>query len=402
MSKEQLLHIFDDSSCLNRRQMKDYVNGIMTNEESHAVEVHLNSCPFCNEAIEGLFEQKEGYAVENLVALDGDFLKDHLSLHNPQIHLNSLTAAQAMPQQQPYRRRRKAKSKTQPFWRNVSIAAILLLTFGSLWYYRAGHVQNTNPVIAQRTEDEPKVTPPEEPKDQQTLAALAPATQPEPVTEPVGTLPQQSVNNSLAAPRTSASEDVGAIKTTPAMPTAKVAAAEHKQAEQKRGSSRELEEVVVTQYKVPLIDKNEALSNSMTSDEIEKMPTRTTEGVAATAPGVYQGNKNLNIGGARADGTQYIVDGVQVRSKEAKVNNIDKAAELYEQKKYSAALKLYDKEMSGSNRSDRQKAAVMAARCYINIGNKQKAISLLQSIVDEGGPQKKAAKKLLKDLEEGE
>ncbi|MCB0699346.1 MAG: mucoidy inhibitor MuiA family protein [Chitinophagales bacterium] len=71
-----------------------------------------------------------------------------------------------------------------------------------------------------------------------------------------------------------------------------------------------LEEVVVRDYKVPLIDKySTGTGRTITSDEIDAMPTRNTRSVASTAPGVYDG---LNIGGARGDGTMYIVDGIQV------------------------------------------------------------------------------------------
>jgi hypothetical protein len=78
-------------------------------------------------------------------------------------------------------------------------------------------------------------------------------------------------------------------------------------------NTQELDVVNVVAYKVPLIEKNDPITTTITSDQIEKMPTRTTEGVAATAPGVYSGGTGLNIGGARSDGTLYIVDGIQVR-----------------------------------------------------------------------------------------
>lgn len=79
-------------------------------------------------------------------------------------------------------------------------------------------------------------------------------------------------------------------------------------------SSKELEEYVVTAYKVPLIDKYEGPSTTIRSEEIEKMPTRTTDGVAATSPGVYsKDGAGLNMGGARQEGTQYIVDGIVTR-----------------------------------------------------------------------------------------
>lgn len=81
--------------------------------------------------------------------------------------------------------------------------------------------------------------------------------------------------------------------------------------------STELTEYVVTAYKVPLIDKYApGTTTTITSEQIEKLPTRSTDVAAATTAGV-SADKNgggLNIQGARTDGTLYIIDGVQVRA----------------------------------------------------------------------------------------
>lgn len=76
-----------------------------------------------------------------------------------------------------------------------------------------------------------------------------------------------------------------------------------------------LNEIVVTAYKVPLIDKyNPGTTITLTSDQIEKMPTRSTNGLAATSAGVQQtSNSELSILGSRTEGTLYYIDGVQVR-----------------------------------------------------------------------------------------
>jgi len=75
-------------------------------------------------------------------------------------------------------------------------------------------------------------------------------------------------------------------------------------------------EVEVVSYKVPLISKDQTQSGgSVTSEAIAKMPGRDIGSVAATVGGVYSadGGKNMNIRGARSDGTSYYVDGVKVR-----------------------------------------------------------------------------------------
>lgn len=65
----------------------------------------------------------------------------------------------------------------------------------------------------------------------------------------------------------------------------------------KRNENAVLEEVVIVEYKTPLIDEYQGGSTTLkTSEEIERMPTRNTTTMA----------------GARTNGTLYIVDGVQV------------------------------------------------------------------------------------------
>ena len=69
-------------------------------------------------------------------------------------------------------------------------------------------------------------------------------------------------------------------------------------------------------YRVPLIKKDEPGSTqTITSDQIEKLATRNTNDMIATAAGTYQSRKggDINIAGARANGTLYIVDGIQMR-----------------------------------------------------------------------------------------
>lgn len=81
-------------------------------------------------------------------------------------------------------------------------------------------------------------------------------------------------------------------------------------------SATELVEFVVKEYKVPLVDKYQPGSTTtLTSEQIEKMPTRNTNDFASTSTGTYQAKSgaNVSIGGARTDGTLYIIDGIQVR-----------------------------------------------------------------------------------------
>ncbi|MFM2306977.1 MAG: hypothetical protein RLZZ367_1646, partial [Bacteroidota bacterium] len=80
-------------------------------------------------------------------------------------------------------------------------------------------------------------------------------------------------------------------------------------------SSKELGEVEIISYKVPLIDPGQTSGgNTVTSSEIANMPTRNVTDIAATTSGVFQGDqgKGIQIRGGRDAGTQYYIDGVKV------------------------------------------------------------------------------------------
>jgi hypothetical protein len=132
MNSEQLTYILGGSSCVSKRQLRDYVQGTLTNEEVHAIEVHLISCPLCSDAIEGLFEQKEKGAVASLAGLNNNFLKDHFGRINPQIHLNSLAPAAA------HKLKHKKTHHAPPVFSTSTIAAGLILAAGVVWYTQYG------------------------------------------------------------------------------------------------------------------------------------------------------------------------------------------------------------------------------------------------------------------------
>lgn len=65
---DKLLQILKGSACINRRQMIDYLQGKLFPEELYVVELHLNECPFCNDAIAGYANSKAN--IELLVSAD--------------------------------------------------------------------------------------------------------------------------------------------------------------------------------------------------------------------------------------------------------------------------------------------------------------------------------------------
>lgn len=80
-------------------------------------------------------------------------------------------------------------------------------------------------------------------------------------------------------------------------------------------SGVELEKVEVVRYKVPLIDKDGgATGQTVTRDQIAKMPARSATSIATTVAGASTAGTGggVSIRGARASNTYYYIDGVKV------------------------------------------------------------------------------------------
>ena len=56
---EHFNDIFVTTGCPTQQQLLDYVQGKLTAEEQHEVEMHLADCEFCSEAMEGLTAIKD-------------------------------------------------------------------------------------------------------------------------------------------------------------------------------------------------------------------------------------------------------------------------------------------------------------------------------------------------------
>jgi len=79
---------------------------------------------------------------------------------------------------------------------------------------------------------------------------------------------------------------------------------------------RELEEVQVIAYKVPLINKDGGAAGlTITREDIAKLPVRSAQGVASTVGGVNEseGSGGLSVRGSREDASYYFIDGIKVR-----------------------------------------------------------------------------------------
>ena len=88
---------------------------------------------------------------------------------------------------------------------------------------------------------------------------------------------------------------------------------------------KDLDEISVIAYRVPLIDKDGGSSGgTVTREDIARLPTRSAQGVAQTVGGVNsnEGSGAISVRGSREDGTYYYIDGIKVRGS----SNIPKSA----------------------------------------------------------------------------
>ena len=91
-------------------------------------------------------------------------------------------------------------------------------------------------------------------------------------------------------------------------------------------SGIQLDEVVVTGYKVPLIKQDETSSGqTVTSEQIRNLPTRNINAIAAATAGASTSDEggSIKIKGSRSNATDHYVDGVRV-PKKAKASSTKK------------------------------------------------------------------------------
>ncbi len=84
--------------------------------------------------------------------------------------------------------------------------------------------------------------------------------------------------------------------------------------------SEMLDEIVVKEYKVPLLKADQtSVGSTVTKEQIDNLPTRNVSSIASTTAGVYQEDEGgaLNVKGARSRATDYYVDGIKVRGSTA-------------------------------------------------------------------------------------
>lgn len=93
-----------------------------------------------------------------------------------------------------------------------------------------------------------------------------------------------------------------------------------------------LDEVVVTSYKIPLVEQDNCTQGAtIVSDQIRNLPTRNINSLAATTAGVSgaKASNELKIRGSRSNATDYYVDGIRVQGNAIPEEALTAAGEGY-------------------------------------------------------------------------
>ncbi len=107
----------------------------------------------------------------------------------------------------------------------------------------------------------------------------------------------------------------------------------------KLGGGVDLQEVVVVQYKIPLIKQDCTTSGgTLTSEQLKKLPTRNINSMASHTAGIRSGKskkkwKRKKKKSARSEATFYLVDGIRVQGKAQKKSRLKKWKESRAAKK---------------------------------------------------------------------
>lgn len=373
MSKEQLKHIFEDSTCLTARQVKGYVTGKMVHEEAHAVEVHLLSCPLCSDAVEAMTEHKTRGAVATMEKLDAGFIAKHFGVTTQEI-----TATKNTPPVLKAGSYTTAPEKEQPktvrkLWKPMALAASLLAVVAVLWFMRDNIFPQDSGQLAQVT------TPVQEAEP---VIAYKPATDTNatPVTDTAAVATEVAVMEDMqTAIPDAAADKAKALKEAALLKDAGKKPADEKLTAANASTAKKTKEEIKPLPMAARQSSADALprmGNSYTGPEPPATaPTTTADKVAAKEE----------------------VEAVKKNTEPARTG-LEKADDLFNKGKYRRALKMYQDEM-GDTRSNRRDAATfMAARCHIELGEKMQARTLLNSLVNENSVKKGQAQQILNQI----
>lgn len=343
---EELQHIFDRSACISKRQMREYISGMMNREEIRAVEHHLSYCEFCSEAIEGLTNEQNA-SHHALDELNDQFIRDYY-------------ARQEANQAKALAVNTSSKNK-KAIWLSITgIAAALLICFVGIRYFN--QLKSTNNLIIADTKLEQTPIQENQPASTQKQDELVYNSTP--------------VQDSLAH----GDKEIKSVMDT-SVSTIAMQAPISNSKKSIALADASLNQKTERAKKAPAIEpKNARLiaKEQQTQNNADAVPLSG----ASVSPQTSGNAEEADI------------------TTEENVTPNKEADKLFENGKYNAALSLYKKQMNNGEAKERQQASLMAAKCYLGLNDKATAKNILQQLADTGsGRVRRQARRLLRDIE---
>jgi hypothetical protein len=398
MIKEDVKHLFDRSACLTKRQFEAYLSGNMITEEVYGIEHHINGCPLCSMAMDGMQLRKD--ALEVASGLNGDFLKDHFAV----MPATSGSGASS------YMKNLKPKEiNTKPVMTTVKILVAVGACAAILWFVQSvGKNKSNEPAEEPKQEEVVNVATPPQQEEQQVIVEeplmadtmqMAADPAPEPVADPAPV----GEKTAIGPPADNAKP---AVATKPAVTTNP--AGEPPSANSKPATTPAVKPVAkpVTATTKPTATNTKPI----TPTKPATVPGLLKPIVTSPPPVVREVPREEPKPTVKQE-EKPVVKAEEPKPTPSPAPKKEEAAEdlpkdplaagkvLMEKRSYNAAINKMRNEMRSNNKGRRQEAVMLVARCYQAMGNKERATELLKSIVDEGGPEKKNAKKMLKEVD---
>lgn len=387
MSKEQLGHIFERSACLTPKQMKGYVSGKMVHEEAHAVEVHLLSCPFCRDAMDGLRENQDKGALAGMEKLDAGFIAAHFGVSKDDLNIKGKKVkASKQGDFKTFTEKSGGESGggIRRMWKPMAAAAGLIAVACILYFMRESiFPEGGQKQLAQNTETSNNTSVPEQATPDIAYRPVADST--------VADTPIMAINET-AEMMTLPPEDKPALeeKKPESAEEKKKQEQAQKEAEQKKKANAEMLTAAAAKPGTQTLKKpakaddlsadyaEKRMGNSFTPEEQKDAPATTTLAREKAETKEPAPPKKINLGEARSgipDGDEAFNDG-----------------------KYKKALRQYKKIMFDPKSNQKDAATLMAAKCHIAEDEMMQARTLLNSLVKENSVKKDEAAALLKQL----
>ncbi len=355
--------LFNSTHCLSKRQLRDYASGLLSREEAYAVESHLNTCPLCSAAVDGMIAHlPESTTV--LAEVNGEFLKEHFRKNSPQIHLNTLAPAAAAPAR---------PARTQPLWRMAGIAAALLIAAGSYWWIQGQHGSGSDGAVASADGPIAQATPPagkiqNEPDEAEKMFSADAAA------EPSGEEKLARADLRAGGPEPMASaplSNAAPVEQSRQAPTARPS-----------GAAAAPARAQVPPAPPATRAEEKSFAEADRADDPEAKRKR------EAADGASAGS-----------GTSSAEDGT---TSTASPDRLTKGKAQYRAGEYRSALQNLNPELNSDNRARRHEAMYLAAQCHAALGHSVRARKLLEDLVQEGAAQTAQAQRQLRSMEEAD